>query len=162
MRDFFARVVRRKRNGRYAMKPAMFTVAAAVAATTCLIAVPRGNAAVITHNLTTPGSGAIIDDAIFQQSAFQPAGSGVINSFLRVQNTGVEHGYNTDATTPPPQPHIPLDGKSGVSKNNGDISVSDLAATVVTFGNTTYYAFALDMDESIGGTDSQGNPERLL
>jgi hypothetical protein len=143
------------------MKPAPLAVAATVA-TSCLIAAPRGNAAVITHNLTAPGAGVIIDGAIFQQSAFQPAGSGVINSFLRVQNTGVEHGYNTDETTSPPQPHIPLDGKSGVSKNNGDISVSDLAATLVTIGTTSYYAFALDMDEAIGGTDSQGNPERLL
>ena len=54
-------------------------------------------AAVITHNLTAPGSGAVIDGAIFQQSAGQPAGSGFIDSFLRVQMKGYEEGFNTDA-----------------------------------------------------------------
>ncbi|HEY7087214.1 MAG TPA: PEP-CTERM sorting domain-containing protein [Tepidisphaeraceae bacterium] len=120
------------------------------------------SAAVITSDLTAPGSGVLINGADFQQSGGQPAGSGVINSFLRVQNTGVEQGYNTDEKTAPPGPHLPFDGKAGVSLNNGDVSVSSLAATQVTFLTTTYYAFALDIDESMGGTDALGNPNSQI
>jgi hypothetical protein len=48
-------------------------------------------------DLTTHGSSGAANGAIFQQCDAQPTGTGVIQSFVRVQATGVEQGYNTDA-----------------------------------------------------------------
>lgn len=48
-------------------------------------------------DLTTRGSEGIANGAIFRQDDAHPTGTGVIRSFLRVQATGVEQGYNTDA-----------------------------------------------------------------
>jgi hypothetical protein len=50
-----------------------------------------------TVNLTTRGTSGIVNEAIFQQADPQPTGSGVIQSFVRLQGTGIEQGYNTDA-----------------------------------------------------------------
>lgn len=48
-------------------------------------------------NLTTADSSGDANSALFQQTDTQPTGTGVISSFVRVQGTGVERGYNTDA-----------------------------------------------------------------
>ena len=48
-------------------------------------------------DLTTLGSSGEVNGALFQQSDDQPTGSGHISSFLRLQGSGVERGYNTDA-----------------------------------------------------------------
>jgi hypothetical protein len=54
-----------------------------------------------TLDLTTPGVSGSINGAIFEQTNTQPTGTGVIHSFLRLQNvasqSNVEQGYNTDA-----------------------------------------------------------------
>jgi hypothetical protein len=48
-------------------------------------------------DLTTRGAEGAANGALFRQSDAHPTGSGVIHSFLRVQATAVEQGYNTDA-----------------------------------------------------------------
>ena len=48
-------------------------------------------------DLTTLGSTGEINGALFQQCDAQPTGTGLINSFVRLQGNSVERGYNTDA-----------------------------------------------------------------
>src|SRR4051794_7077497 len=43
------------------------------------------------------GAGLFDQGAIFVQAGIQPTGTGVIDSFLRVQGSPTEQGYNTDA-----------------------------------------------------------------
>lgn len=63
---------------------------ALVAATTCL------GAQATTLNLTTAGSSGMLNGATYTQVAPQPAGSGVLGSFVRIQtNNGIEQAYNT-------------------------------------------------------------------
>src|SRR4051812_31186571 len=53
-----------------------------------------------TVDLTTAGSNGSIGGAIFQEGSTQPAGSGVIHSFVRIHALGgapAEQGYNTGA-----------------------------------------------------------------
>src|SRR5258705_12872594 len=57
--------------------------------------ISTSNAAVVV-DLTTAGSKGTINGAILQQYSPQPTGTGVLNTFLRVQNDGAEQGYNTD------------------------------------------------------------------
>src|SRR5689334_22183195 len=71
-----------------------------------------------TLDLTTAGASGDINGATFTQVPMQPTGTGYIGSFLRIQNIGVEQGYNTGGGTP-------FDDKGGISLNNGDVSVSD-------------------------------------
>ena len=47
-------------------------------------------------DLTTAGSSGNIDGVIFQQYSPKSTGSGNIDSFVRIQSFGVQHGYNTD------------------------------------------------------------------
>jgi len=51
-----------------------------------------------TLDLTTHGAIGTINDALFRQFDAQPTGTGVINSFVRVQSNkgAVQQGYNTD------------------------------------------------------------------
>ncbi len=57
------------------------------------VGVPKVSA---TLDLTTSGSSGFLDDAYFTTTTTQPTGTGVINSFVRLQtNNDVEQGYNT-------------------------------------------------------------------
>lgn len=59
-------------------------------ATTCI------GAQATTIDLTTSGSSGVINGATYRQVITQPAGSGVIDSFVRLQtNNNVSQGYNT-------------------------------------------------------------------
>lgn len=49
-----------------------------------------------TVDLSTAGASGTINGAIFQQINAQSTGTGVIDAFLRIQNNGIEEGYNTD------------------------------------------------------------------
>ena len=49
-------------------------------------------------DLTTEGSNGTINNARFYQFDQLPTGSGIIDSFLRIQAFGVQQGYNTDGT----------------------------------------------------------------
>jgi len=48
-------------------------------------------------DLTSYGACGTVNGAIFRQFSSPGAGSGHIDAFLRIQNSGIEHGYNTDA-----------------------------------------------------------------
>jgi hypothetical protein len=75
---------------------------------------------------------------IVQQISASSTGTGVINSFLRVQATGQERGYNTDVTPPP------LDDKAG--NFTRVLGLSDIPT--VTIGGVVYRQFLLDINQS--------------
>jgi hypothetical protein len=91
-----------------------------------------------TIDLTTRGSEGVANSAIFQQCDPQPTGTGVIQSFVRVQNNGVEQGYNTDAR--------PLQ----LDENNSPQFTRSLtlgAVPIVTLNNVRYREFLLDINQ---------------
>jgi PEP-CTERM motif len=86
------------------------------------------------------------DGVVWNELISVPTGTGVYDPFLRVQNTGVEEGFNTNWGGPydPVGSHTPpLDDKSGIWTH--DIRLSDLQ--VKTVGMTNYYVFTLDINE---------------
>src|SRR5262245_17204786 len=62
------------------------------AAALCGIA---GTASATIVDLTTPMSSGVVNGARFETADFRSAGTGVIQSFVRVQANGTEQGYNT-------------------------------------------------------------------
>jgi hypothetical protein len=104
-----------------------------------------GVANATSYDLTTIGATATIGDGIFTQGDFQPAGTGYIDPFVRIDNNGQvqtpEQGYNTDAT--------------GVFDNKPGIWTHDLllsAVPVVTLGGIGYREFLLDINQT--GSDA--------
>lgn len=100
------------------MKTALF-VAVALAS----VASSASAITITTLDLTTTGSTGTINGATFTQGAPKSTGSGVIQPFLRVQDSGsggVEQGYNTGGG-------LVFDDKGGISLHNSDLSVSDLS-----------------------------------
>jgi hypothetical protein len=91
----------------------------------------------------------------FDYMAQQPTGTGVIDPFLRVQNSidGTEHGYNTSGVNP----QAPFDDKAGIWTH--DIRVSDLVT--VTLGGVDYFQFALDINENMGANNELLSLDRL-
>jgi hypothetical protein len=81
-----------------------------------------------------------INGAVFTTNFIQPAGTGVFDPFLTVQNSPWEQGYNHSAGD--------LD-----TKRNGvwttEIKFSDMQVT--TIGGQQYYGFAIDVNEPNGG-----------
>ena len=67
----------------------------------------------------------------------QSTGTGVIDSFLRIQQNGEERGYNTSTGTP-------LDDKSGTFTRA--LSLSEIP--IVNLGGTDYYQFMLDINQN--------------
>lgn len=85
-------------------------------------------------DLTVSGSSGNIGDAFFSTNDQHPTGTGYINPFLRIQKTGTEEGYNTDAEKPP------MDDKAGLwthSLQLGNLVSSD-----------GYYKFLLDINQT--------------
>ncbi len=91
------------------------------------------HAAVI--DLTTLGSSGSANGALFYQFDEIPTGSGLIDSFLRIQGFGVQHGYNTDGT-------VEYDTMSSFTNS---IQISDLPT--VDIGGTLYREFMLDINQ---------------
>ncbi len=76
--------------------------------------------------------------AIFKQWDGQPTGTGVFQPFVRLQNKGVEEGYNHDRDIPE------FDEKKGIWTHSlllGEVPI-------VTIGDVSYREFALDINES--------------
>jgi hypothetical protein len=92
-----------------------------------------------------------INNAEFDWTPEQPTGTGYIQSFLRVQASPAEEGYNTSGGTP-------FDDKAGPFTH--DIRVSDLEATIEVIGNVSYYKLLLDVNEP-GGSKSLVSLDRL-
>jgi len=93
-------------------------------------------------DLTTAGSQSTQNAAIggsftVQQIQPQSTGTGFIDSFLRIQQTGSERGYNTNNGTP-------LDDKGGSFTHA--LLLSDVGT--VNIGGTNYYNFVLDINQT--------------
>lgn len=111
-----------------------------------LLAGSQARAAVI--NLSTHGSSGQINGAWFVQTDPQPTGTGVIDPFVRIQNTGNEAGYNTDYRP------VQFDTKDQ-NQWTHSIQVSDIPLVTLSDGQQ-YRQFLLDINE--GGNS---NLERL-
>src|ERR1043165_1915854 len=99
-------------------------------------------------DLTYDGAFGTINGGVFQTGVVG-AGTGVFNSFLQIQRTGSEQGYNSDAA---PQ----YDAKSG---HDHSIPLSQIPVIVGDgTGGTTkavlYREFLLDLNEANGATKS--------
>jgi hypothetical protein len=68
---------------------------AAVALTAGVALAAAGAARAALVDLSTANASGTINGASFDQGDLQPAGTGFINSFVRIQNNGIEQGYNT-------------------------------------------------------------------
>lgn len=93
-------------------------------------------------DLTTLGAEGTVNGAIFRQGS-QGAGTGVLNSFVRLQNQGntdISRGYNTDGVRE-------FDTLGGAFTRS--VLVSSLQP--VTIDSTTYFQFVLDINEPQGG-----------
>jgi len=112
-------------------------VAAAIAVVLALAAPARAEQL----DLTTAGASGSINNALFQQTSPQPTGTGVIDSFLRLQANGTEQGYNTDARP------LQFDEKTDLTFTH---SLLLSAVPVVTIDGVAYRQFLLDINESNG------------
>jgi SdrD B-like domain len=89
-------------------------------------------------DLTARGSTGSANEAILQQCDAQPTGTGVIQSFVRVQANGVEQGYNTESR--------PLQFDENKSPQFTR-SITLGAVPVVTVNNVAYRQFLLDINQ---------------
>ena len=80
---------------------------------------------------------------IFEFTEHQPTGTGIIDPFLRIQNSPSEQGYNTSGGTP-------FDDKAGPWTH--DIQFSDLQGTTVTLNGTSYFKILVDLNEPNGSS----------
>lgn len=90
-------------------------------------------------DLGTDGSGSI-NGALFTVDSTHPAGTGVIDPFLTVQNSPWEQGYNSNTQN--------FDTKR-VPQWNHEITLGDLRTT--TINNIAYFGFIVDVNEPNGG-----------
>jgi len=97
-----------------------------------------GRASAETIELTSVGSSGTINGALFQQTSPQPTGTGVIDSFVRIQNKGVEQGYNTSARP------VQFDEKTDPNYTRA-LLLSEVP--VVNINGTNYRQFLLDINE---------------
>lgn len=89
-------------------------------------------------NLTDASSpGGFINGAFFERSDYQPAGTGVIDPFLRLQETGTEEGFNTTEKNV-------LNNKDGTWTHA--LQVIDVPVTVLN--DVSYYKILLDINQT--------------
>jgi hypothetical protein len=79
--------------------------------------------------------------AFYEWTNFQATGTGNMNTFVRVQNRGTEHGYNHSLGH-----NVPWDTKAGIHTH--DIQMQDLVTA--TINGVDYFQFLLDINESSG------------
>ena len=96
-----------------------------------------------TLDLTARGSGGQVNAALFEQSDAQPTGTGRISSFVRIQGSGVESGYNTDARP------LQFQEKTG-PKFTRSLKLSDVPVTVVN--GVGYRQLLLDINQTAAST----------
>jgi hypothetical protein len=89
----------------------------------------------LTTSLTASGS---INGALFFATDQQPAGTGFIDSFLRVQASPFEQGYNTDGG-------FPFDDKH---PHNYQHSIQLTSLSTFDLNGTRYFKFMLDADQN--------------
>ena len=122
----------------------LFLAIATAAVSPIFASIARAEMVDLTANNPT-GTGTITGvpggTARFDFMTQQPTGTGVIQPFLRVQNTPTEQGYNTSGG-------VVFDDKTGPWTHN--IQISDLAATAVNISGVTYFKLMLDVNEPLG------------
>ena len=129
---------------------------AGTVASACITLSAGAARAVIVLNVTpsTPTSltGTAITGGTFivDNTDLQPTGTGVIDSFLRIQATGQERGYNTSVGKV-------LDDKPPVGQFTRAIQLEDIP--VVTIGGVDYRAFLLDANQVGNGPISLNQVE---
>lgn len=105
-----------------------------------LLALAASNANATLLDLTPANSSGTINGAIFTNLPIQPAGSGVIDSFVRIStNNPTVQGYNTSTR--------PL----SFDENNSPIFTHDLLVNqlgIVTIGGMNYWKFLLDINQT--------------
>jgi hypothetical protein len=111
-----------------------FTSAAILAAG--MLVMNTARATVVNLDTTNP---ATINGAVFTTSFTQPAGTGVYDPFLTIQNTPWEQGYNGSNGN--------FDTKR-VPQWNHEIQFSSMQVT--TINGQQYYGFAIDVNEPNG------------
>ncbi len=92
-----------------------------------------------TLDLRAHGSAGAVNGALFEQSDAQPTGSGRISSFVRIQGTGVESGYNTDGRP------LQFQEKTGATFTRS-LKLSDVPVTVVN--GVGYRQLLLDINQT--------------
>ena len=102
-------------------------------------------------DLTFDDTFGILNGAVFMTGLNQPAGTGTFNSFLQIQNTGIEQGYNTNASAQ-------YNEKSSLNDNHS-ILLAEVPIVVGDGSNGTidglaYREFLLDLNESGGSSGS--------
>ena len=117
-------------------------IARSLAFTVSLIVCVSASWATIVDLTGSTDSGSI-NGAQFVFTSQQPTGTGVIEPFLRVENTPTEQGYNTSGGTP-------FDDKAGPWTHN--LTLADLQGTEVTLNGTSYFKLLLDVNEPGGKT----------
>jgi hypothetical protein len=94
-------------------------------------------------NLYTATSSCTFNGGVYNVVGPHPTGTGVIDSFLRVQQKGAEEGFNTGA-----RPML-CDGRTCDDKTDPNYTRNLLTSSVpiVTIGGQEYRAFYLDINE---------------
>jgi hypothetical protein len=92
-------------------------------------------------DLTGSNESGAINGAQFVFTTPQPTGTGVIEPFLRIENTPTEQGYNTSGGTP-------FDDKAGPWTH--DLTLGELQNTQVTLNGVSYFKLLLDVNEPGG------------
>jgi hypothetical protein len=94
--------------------------------------------ATIVDLTTGPNASGDINSALFFATQQQPAGTGFIDPFLRIQEKNFEQGYNTDGG-------FPFDDKSPHNFEHS-LFLPDLTATI--FNGKAYLVFMLDSNQN--------------
>lgn len=117
-----------------------------------LMLAPR--AAASECDLYATNSTCLFNGGMYSVVGPHPTGTGVIQSFLRVQQKGTEQGFNTDARP------MTCDGVTCDDKTDPNFTRNLLtsAVPVVTINGHTYRQFFLDINEPA----SQGNTQNFL
>lgn len=98
-------------------------------------------------DLTVADSFGIIGGAVFMTGGLQPAGTGNFNSFVQIQNSGSEQGYNSDAA--------PQFNEKNSHVHNHSILLADIPIVIGDGSNGTsegvvYREFLLDLNDAGG------------
>jgi hypothetical protein len=101
----------------------------------------------IVLDLTSEGNSGTINGAFFTQGEVQPAGTGTIESFVRVHETGnsgngIEEGYNTTVDN--------VFDNTSDDPHNHEVLLSDVS--IMGIGGTDFYQFLLDINEPRGAS----------
>ncbi len=104
-------------------------------------------------DLTTLDASGSINGAIFDQfSDGHGAGTGNFDTFLVIQNRGIESGYNTDGSP------LPLDAKEPAHTNALPLS----NVPIVSRDGTDYRQFSLDIDQVLSGNNRYLSLDQLM